>query len=84
MSRPKFRLPEDRDDEADEECDDTCSDCQGTGIGWAGPESSCSSCGGRGYDKPERDPDDWLDEKRDREDCEQADADARGNYGGPL
>ena len=35
-------------DGRDENDDGSCGDCQGTGIGWGGPDSSCSSCGGSG------------------------------------
>lgn len=51
-----------------EDDDRDCPDCRGTGIGHGPPDvSRCMCCRGSGVRKQERDPDDWADEKRDRE-----------------
>lgn len=39
-----------------------CEDCQGTGIGDPHAQTPCPSCGGRGYPKPEAEPDEEPDE----------------------
>ena len=38
----------------DEDEEQDCGDCMGTGIGWGGPDSSCSSCGGSGMPRRPR------------------------------
>lgn len=42
---------------SDPEDDNDCGSCQGTGIGWGGPDSSCSVCRGRGYSVRKYEPD---------------------------
>lgn len=59
---------EDCVDHAEAEANDCpdCPDCRGTGIGYP-VDTNCRDCGGTGRRKQERDPDDWADERRDRD-----------------
>jgi hypothetical protein len=44
-----------------------CPSCEGTGIGYGGPDSRCAVCRGRGYPLPPADddpPDGDFDESR--------------------
>lgn len=53
--------PEDGDKRCHE--DEDCWDCRGTGIGDPHAQTPCSTCGGRGYPKPEpEEPDDDYNE----------------------
>jgi hypothetical protein len=50
-------------EEEEEDEDRDCGDCMGTGIGWGGPDSRCSSCRGSGMPRAAR----YRDEPDDRE-----------------
>lgn len=44
---------------------EACPECNGTGIGWSGPDSRCGECGGNGTEREHERSNAYWDRKRD-------------------